>query len=82
MLGPTKAQAPHSGKQLDSLLLGLCHSLLPPVIGDQAASVHMSIWQLLQGEGQQTCGGFMMVLRFSPVSSGLFSLNMPNTRSA
>ena len=24
----------------------------------------------------------MMVLRFSPVSSGLFSLNMPNTRSA
>ena len=24
----------------------------------------------------------MMVLRFSPVSSGLFSLKMPNTRSA
>jgi hypothetical protein len=29
-----------------------------------------------------TCGGFMIVLRFSPVSSGLFSRRIPNTRSA
>ena len=29
-----------------------------------------------------TCGGFIIVRRFSPVNSGLFSRKMPNTRSA
>ena len=32
--------------------------------------------------GSLTCGGFMMVRFFSPVSSGLFSRKMPNTLSA